>query len=387
MRRWMGVLIGCVGVYSLAFTADAATGFATLSFQQQWQAGEAITPNFWGPLSTARDGQQEPYQQAAGGQRQVQYFDKGRMELSGGTVTNGLLASELVRGQVQVGDASFRVKAAPAIPIAGDPDNPSPTYEQLGTTAASLLAAATAQLGGQVTAVIAADGSVAVGGNTGTANIAAFDEATKHNVPEAFADYRTKAGLLTIGFAISEPFWSNIKVAGMRTDVLVQVFQRRVLTYTPANPAAFQVEMGNIGVHYYAWRYLVPASSVLRVPQTVVVPAGAVAGVTGPVETGIVLTPGISVTLTATGVTDYCGTGTCPSGPNGTCAATGRPLGCFHEGTIADIGSLVAKVGDGQWFFVGAFATVSGSGKLSLAYDDTDYANNRGFYIVTISAS
>lgn len=36
---------------------------------------------------------------------------------------------------------------------------------------------------------------------------------------------------------------------------MVQVFERCVLTYTADNPPAFQVEMGNIGVHYYRWRY------------------------------------------------------------------------------------------------------------------------------------
>ena len=37
--------------------------------------------------------------------------------------------------------------------------------------------------------------------------------------------------------------------------MLIQAFERRVLTYNPANPPAFQVEMGNIGLHYYDWRY------------------------------------------------------------------------------------------------------------------------------------
>jgi len=44
-------------------------------------------------------------------------------------------------------------------------------------------------------------------------------------------------------------------VGGVERDVLVQVFERRVLSYTPSNPASFQVEMGNVGQHYYAWRY------------------------------------------------------------------------------------------------------------------------------------
>jgi hypothetical protein len=38
--------------------------------------------------------------------------------------------------------------------------------------------------------------------------------------------------------------------------VMVQPFERRVLSYTPTNPALFRVERGNIGQHYYRWRYL-----------------------------------------------------------------------------------------------------------------------------------
>ena len=48
-----------------------------------------------------------------------------------------------------------------------------------------------------------------------------------------------------------------MKVAGQQRTVLIQVFERRVLTYTAANQPAFQVEMGNIGQHYYRWRYCV----------------------------------------------------------------------------------------------------------------------------------
>ena len=40
--------------------------------------------------------------------------------------------------------------------------------------------------------------------------------------------------------------------------MLVQVFERRVLSYNPANPQAFRVEMGNVGQHYFAWRYAAP---------------------------------------------------------------------------------------------------------------------------------
>ena len=45
------------------------------------------------------------------------------------------------------------------------------------------------------------------------------------------------------------------KVGGKTLDVLIQAFERRVLSYTPSNPAGWQVEMGNVGRHYYEWRY------------------------------------------------------------------------------------------------------------------------------------
>lgn len=37
--------------------------------------------------------------------------------------------------------------------------------------------------------------------------------------------------------------------------VMVQVDERRILTYIADTPPASQVEMGNIGVHYYRWHY------------------------------------------------------------------------------------------------------------------------------------
>jgi hypothetical protein len=58
-----------------------------------------------------------------------------------------------------------------------------------------------------------------------------------------------------MGYPISEPYWTKVKVGGVEKDVLVQAFQRRVLTYTPTNPEGWKVEMGNVGRHYYWWRY------------------------------------------------------------------------------------------------------------------------------------
>ncbi|HEY8291753.1 MAG TPA: hypothetical protein VIG44_04670, partial [Thermomicrobiales bacterium] len=256
-------LFGAVMAAWVAAPASAATNFATPAFQAQWQAGDAITPNFWGPLSLAHDGQSEAYVEGTyinatggsqSGQRLVQYFDKARMELTNpatGVVTNGLLATELISGKEQVGDNSFLTLQPAAVPIAGDPDNIGPTYASINANAATLLANTPSAAGSPTTRLLSGTGTL--GTYTGQyasdpqGTIAAYDTDTQHNVPAAFSAFRTKAGLLTIGFAISEPFWSNVKVAGVQKDVLVQAFQRRVLTYTPTNDDPFKVEFGNIG--------------------------------------------------------------------------------------------------------------------------------------------
>src|SRR3954471_22471861 len=148
MRRWLlSAVVTLVAVLCTAAPLTAATSFADPAFQAQWQQGEAITPNFWGPLASAGPGQQEQYAEARGGQRLVQYYDKGRMELTNGTVTNGLLATEIVRGQLQVGDATFQPKTPPVIPVAGDPDNPGPTYATLSGKGKALFDAAPKQTG------------------------------------------------------------------------------------------------------------------------------------------------------------------------------------------------------------------------------------------------
>ena len=57
------------------------------------------------------------------------------------------------------------------------------------------------------------------------------------------------------GYPIAEAYWANVKVDGKPRDVLMQCFERRCLTYAPTNPVEWQVEMGNVGQHYYKWRY------------------------------------------------------------------------------------------------------------------------------------
>ncbi|MHB8647266.1 MAG: hypothetical protein ACYDAR_15875 [Thermomicrobiales bacterium] len=307
--RLIFVAVLAISLVAASTGAQAASGFANPAFQSQWQAGEAITPNFWGPIETAKDGTQEPYREASGGQRLVQYFDKGRMELTNGAVTNGLLATEIVTGRIQTGDNSFQNQAPPNISIAGDADNPAPTYAGLADKGAALLQAATSRPGVPINTVIAANGSV---GTTDAVlpdpamQIGAYDDATQHNVAAAFVNYRNRAGLSTIGYAISEPFRATVRVGGTPKDVMVQVFERRVLTYTASNPDAFKVEMGNIGQHYFTWRY---PNGATGAPPTNTGPTvdlnGAIAFVLPPAwsldTTPVTLPPGVLNSVTYNG--------------------------------------------------------------------------------------
>lgn len=250
-------------------------------FQELWDRsdkavaeGQTSRSYTWGPSITGVI--TEPYTQ--GGSRQVQYFDKTRMEqTTGRAVTNGLLAKELITGLVQLGDNDFRQYIPNnSINIAGDQGItlPNPTY-------ASFLQVSTinqenkveSRSGQAVTATINRDGS------TGdTADLAAkynvknvyYDSTLQHNVPDVFWDFMNQTGpvyvngaystdkvfdwLSTMGLPLSEAYWSRSVVAGVEQDVLVQVFERRVLTFTPSNPEAFRVEMGNVGQHYRDWR-------------------------------------------------------------------------------------------------------------------------------------
>jgi hypothetical protein len=268
-------MAGMVLVLLLPALVQAADRFASPVFEQQWNSVERVIPNFWGPLATARNGQTEQYAEGSlgysesgpanpgQGRRLVQYFDKARMELThpaSGIVTNGLLTVELKTGLLQLGDVSFERRDPASIEIAGDQGAPGPTYATLGQ-----LPERVAQRGGAVdrgydtasrtfvTTAPATDPELAFvtyqgdpGGRFG------------QNIPKAFWDYlRAIPGgwLATMGYPIGEAFGTQVRVNGRETFVVAQAFERRVLTYTPSNPARFRVEFGNIGRHYYRWRY------------------------------------------------------------------------------------------------------------------------------------
>lgn len=280
-RTALGAIIALLLPMALAcgfaMPATAAPVFAAPPFAAQWQQGEAVLPNFWGPLANAQDGQVEPYAEGTAravcapdqacpalvvpGQRLVQYFDKARMEQTtpGSSVTNGLLTVELLSGKVQVGDTQFEQRQPAHVPIAGDPDNPFPTYADLQSVTARVAQDAT-----PVTMLLKPGEPAtqyAAGVGDPLAAVRDYDRVTGHRVPSAFAAFRAQAGVPAVGLAVTEPFWVAVRVAGTARMLMAQGFERRVLTYTPTNPDPFKVEFGNIGQHYYTWRYrTVPTS-------------------------------------------------------------------------------------------------------------------------------
>ena len=232
----------------------------------------------WGPIPGSL-ALQEPYAEAPGGMRLVQYYDKSRMELthpdgdstSPWYVTNGLLTKELITGRMQVGDNSFQQYAPAQVNVAGDANDPNgPTY----ATFTPLLGYGAIPNGWVIIQTLNRAGQIGADISLSSYNVSALDVGapTSHTVASVFWDFMTgsgpvwSAGRLTTdalflnpfyatGYPITEAYWTTVKVGGTPKQVLGQCFERRCLTYTPSNPAGWQVEAGNVGQHYYAWRY------------------------------------------------------------------------------------------------------------------------------------
>jgi hypothetical protein len=75
------------------------------------------------------------------------------------------------------------------------------------------------------------------------------------------------------GLPITEAYWAAVKVEHKYKEVLVQCFERRCLTYTPDNPEGWRVEAGNVGQHYYGWRY--HHAGAATTPETTTLPVQA----------------------------------------------------------------------------------------------------------------
>ncbi len=270
----LGSILGVIGASAAPIGNDA--------FQRTWARTDQPVSNLqasrtwmWGP--EANTGLlNEPF---GDGQRTVQYFDKSRMEINDPNgdpsslwyVTNGLLAKELVTGNLQTGPDSFQPHDPATVNVSGDPsDAQAPTYASFS----SLLDSPPLPSGATITQTVDRVGNVGNDPSLAGHGVSAGSPVTEtnHAVASVFWDFMTSSGLVAenggtttaplfqnpfyaTGFPISEAYWSRVLVEGVSEPVLIQVFERRVLTYNPANPDGWKVEAGNVGQHYHTWRY------------------------------------------------------------------------------------------------------------------------------------
>ncbi len=306
MRR-LGPGAGALGLLALIAAAAAfgrpaarpapvaAAGpllFADPAFERVWgrtdflvASGQVARSWFWGPAPGASV--VEPYDEGVGRVHLVQYFDKSRMEINNPDadpnspwyVTNGLLTVELVSGRVQFGNTRWVPRGGgPAqIPLASDlGDHNAPTYASFSNLANTPLGnhPAPDRTGQAVVEGITRPGQVVPAPQDAGYGVRYqhFEPATDHNVPDVFWDFLTSRGpvradgltvnqtlsnpwFFTSGFPISEAYWARVQIGGAPHDVLIQCYERRVLTYIPDYAPAWRVQMGNIGTHYVQWRY------------------------------------------------------------------------------------------------------------------------------------
>jgi hypothetical protein len=294
-------LLAVLVLVSSMFTAMTAGAFAhhgatedyypiaTDEFEAVWErtdlpVHELIVARTWiwspaahTPLLT------EEYVEGEGGVREVQYFDKSRMEMptlgvadpgdeeSPWFITQGLLATELMTGNLQLGDDTFEQHQPSQRSAAGDPgDTTAPTYAVMGGHM-DTEARVTDEV---IVEFMDREGNITEDDRFADYGVtdAHFDEVTEHNIASVFWDFMNSQTIIyedgeyveddlflnpyyAVGRPHTEAYWAWVTVDHVEQDVLIQCFERRCLTYTPGNPEGWEVESGNIGQHYYAWRY------------------------------------------------------------------------------------------------------------------------------------
>jgi hypothetical protein len=263
--------------------------FATRAFAERYNyldhpQGRTVSTLAWRwgprPYSAAMI---EPYLDAPGGFREVQYFDKGRMEINDlmadrtnlWYATGGLLVVEMVEGWVQTGESEVDNSPSPAdIPLAGDPGvDGAVTYADIDRLGLREMPATEA--GATIDQTIV-DGEVVSDARFARYGVTAEHRVERpgyqHTIASAFWQFMIDTGTIALdgdgesvqvspspfyltGYPITEALWATVQIAGDELDVLWQCFERRCLTYTPDNDEEWQVESNNAGQHYFHWRY------------------------------------------------------------------------------------------------------------------------------------
>lgn len=238
--------------------------------------GESARGWLWGPAALAVS--TEHYDDSPTRTRQMVWYDKGRLDINdpNGDPTSiwyasgAQLVTELVSGALQFGADEWVRRDAAEIAITGDDNQAQPiTYATLTAHATIPKAVRPADTdtrrvadhtGRLLTALLAADGHVEAGGITNSSvAVGRYDAELGHNVAAPFADWEAAQpypALYLLGHPLTEPYWIDTTVDGQARRVLIQAFERRVLSYSPDNPEGWKVESANVGTHYRRWRGL-----------------------------------------------------------------------------------------------------------------------------------
>lgn len=169
-----------------------------------------------------------------------QYFEKGRIEFHGDEsdpnwqYMYGLLAEELQRAGANLpvgGDTStLNYASIQGLADPGSRLNPPDDFD-----------GGVAQVAGYLT-FIPFD--------------AQLQPAPGHNVPDFFWNYMNRKDLFPagwlhdIGLPMTEAVQATVTKGDVQRDIVIQAFQRTVLTYDPQNPDDWKVERANVGTDY-----------------------------------------------------------------------------------------------------------------------------------------
>jgi hypothetical protein len=253
------IVVGVVSVFPVREVESQS--FANPAFQRTWVGSvSATTPalDVWG--SEPLGWRVEPYAGASKDRRIVQYFERGRMEVESGSnrITSGLLVHEMVNGEIDLGSGVVLDRQTPDISIdSGESHELVPTY----ITASRLQESTTDRTGQRVTEWIDRDGPVDHSSTPAVVRLEQFVEETGHNLPDVTValfdqpEFRDDQWVEAFGFPISEPYWTEYRRPDELMPSLIQVFERRILVYTPELDPTRRFTVANSGRHYVDWRY------------------------------------------------------------------------------------------------------------------------------------
>jgi hypothetical protein len=208
----------------------------------------------------------------------------------------GKLGWELLTGNVDLGGGQTADLGPARVPLVGPmratvgtpADQLAPTYADAAREAARR---SPDYSGAPVNWKLLPGGELASFSPPATVRLTDYDPVTGHHVADIFARWYTETFLtgrdgnrantlanqlrgriegMEPGRPLTEPFWVEATIDGADRAILVQVFERWTLTYTPDNPEGWQVELGNAGLHHHEWRHGIPNREAARRDEEVI---------------------------------------------------------------------------------------------------------------------